>query len=358
MLTESATPRERLLVTKACPGCDLSGADLTNALLDRADLSGAKLSGAKLGGAKLRLAELAGADLSGADLRKADLAGADLFKANLEGTLLDNTELAGAYLVGTLLEKPQPAWAAEEAAMARTPKPKKTKVSEKTNRVSLFGERVEEETPPQQEPMTAPSTTPQPMAAQTLAPIPPTPSDNPRKEEPTEGDEQLGIAAAPSTATAGQKRVVEEEILTQQPAPTALSPEPVMVRKAPKAAEQPAEAKSPPAPLERLRTTNRCVECDLAGADFQGENFINAQLERAVLTNANFRKAKLSKANFKGANLAGADFSGADLEEADFYKANLQNANFQNADLTNASLSGADLTGASFSGADQEGLEK
>ncbi|UBF23888.1 pentapeptide repeat-containing protein [Kovacikia minuta CCNUW1] len=51
--------------TNACPGCDLSGADLR--------------------GWNLRNADLRGADLSNADLRGADLNGADLRGANLYG---------------------------------------------------------------------------------------------------------------------------------------------------------------------------------------------------------------------------------------------------------------------------------
>lgn len=41
---------KRLLKTKKCPKCDLSGADLSNADLVGADLRGAELSAAKLDG--------------------------------------------------------------------------------------------------------------------------------------------------------------------------------------------------------------------------------------------------------------------------------------------------------------------
>lgn len=54
----------RLLETNACPGCDLSSADLR---------------GANLRGADLRSANLSYADLRGADLTEADLRGANLY---------------------------------------------------------------------------------------------------------------------------------------------------------------------------------------------------------------------------------------------------------------------------------------
>ena len=60
----------RLLDTKQCRGCNLSGANLRQADLKEADL---------------RDAYLAGADLQGADLSKAILVRADLRNANLSG---------------------------------------------------------------------------------------------------------------------------------------------------------------------------------------------------------------------------------------------------------------------------------
>lgn len=56
----------RLLNTNACPGCDLSGANLRGANLSGADLRNANLSYADLRGTNLQNANLAGANLYGA----------------------------------------------------------------------------------------------------------------------------------------------------------------------------------------------------------------------------------------------------------------------------------------------------
>ncbi|ACK68088.1 pentapeptide repeat protein [Rippkaea orientalis PCC 8801] len=94
----------RLLSTKQCPLCDLSGAGLV-----MVDLSGAKLIGANLAGANLSQANLSGADLSGANLSGASLHGANLIGANLSSAILNGTDLREAYLsnaiiVGTKLD--------------------------------------------------------------------------------------------------------------------------------------------------------------------------------------------------------------------------------------------------------------
>jgi len=104
----------RLLATKGCPGCALSGADLAGAELAGADLAGANLGAANLGGANLAGANLIAAGLAGADLSAADLSGAilrqaDLSRANLAGadlTAADLTywvNLTGADLSGAIL---------------------------------------------------------------------------------------------------------------------------------------------------------------------------------------------------------------------------------------------------------------
>ncbi|WP_417912688.1 pentapeptide repeat-containing protein [Candidatus Electronema sp. TJ] len=76
----------RLLVTNACPRCDLRGV-----VLNRIDLFGADLSGANLAGAQLVQASLAGANLRHANLRGAWLGGADM-----SGTDLTGADLEGA----------------------------------------------------------------------------------------------------------------------------------------------------------------------------------------------------------------------------------------------------------------------
>ena len=55
----------RLVETRACPDCDLRGAELTGAYLRYANLRGANLAGARLNGADLRDAYLGQANLGG-----------------------------------------------------------------------------------------------------------------------------------------------------------------------------------------------------------------------------------------------------------------------------------------------------
>jgi hypothetical protein len=96
---------KRLLKTKKCPKCDLSGADLSNANLAGADLREAELSAAKLDGANL-----SNADLTGAELRWRDDVGdkgkmgiAEIgdfhcnvtYEATLKGVNLQGAKLAG-----------------------------------------------------------------------------------------------------------------------------------------------------------------------------------------------------------------------------------------------------------------------
>lgn len=80
---------QQLLQTNRCPGCDLSGANLSQAKLQGADLSGAILNATDLSGANLR-----GADLSNASLIFAQLDNANLREANLRGAQISRDGLA------------------------------------------------------------------------------------------------------------------------------------------------------------------------------------------------------------------------------------------------------------------------
>jgi tetratricopeptide (TPR) repeat protein len=99
----------KLLATKECQNCDLSGAGLVMADLSGANLSGANLTGANLSRANLSSADLRGANLSGAglfgvNLSEAKLNGANLAGADLRNTYLANAEFTGAYLSGSNLQ--------------------------------------------------------------------------------------------------------------------------------------------------------------------------------------------------------------------------------------------------------------
>jgi len=95
---ETAKNKERLLETKRCYGCNLTGVDLTGKNMDSADLEGADLTGSRLEGVNFKKANLKGAILVKADLRNADLRKADLYKANLSGANLTGAKLDEALL--------------------------------------------------------------------------------------------------------------------------------------------------------------------------------------------------------------------------------------------------------------------
>jgi uncharacterized protein YjbI with pentapeptide repeats len=86
---------QRLLETRECVGCDLSGAMLEEANLEGARLAGAMLEEAKLARARLRKADLSGANLGGADARGADLRG-----ARVDGASFGFAQFQGAILEG------------------------------------------------------------------------------------------------------------------------------------------------------------------------------------------------------------------------------------------------------------------
>ena len=107
---------QRLLTTKECTGCNLSGlnlngldlgdvnlsgADLTDASLKNTILVGANLRGAILRGANLTQAMLTGADISGADFTYADLTDANLFRA--KANELGGTDFTNAIFSQTLM---------------------------------------------------------------------------------------------------------------------------------------------------------------------------------------------------------------------------------------------------------------
>jgi hypothetical protein len=116
--SEIGNDLDKLIETKKCLGCDLSGtnlagANLTGALMQSASLAGADLTYADLGGAdlyaanlydaNLRMANLTGANLTEANLTEADLSDANLTDANLFGADLDEANLTGANLTGANL---------------------------------------------------------------------------------------------------------------------------------------------------------------------------------------------------------------------------------------------------------------
>src|SRR5579883_270420 len=88
-----------LLMTKQCPACNLSGAQLFGV-----DLRGANLRSANLTRANLSEANLEGGDLSAATVRNADLSLANLTRANLADADLQMATLSGVSLIGANLQ--------------------------------------------------------------------------------------------------------------------------------------------------------------------------------------------------------------------------------------------------------------
>ncbi len=96
--------------------------------------------------------------------------------------------------------------------------------------------------------------------------------------------------------------------------------------------------------IDSLVMTNKCVDCNLTGADLNRLNLSGADLRGADLSNATFLLADLSDANLSGAILKGTVFGGADLAGADLRKA----------DLRGVKMAGAYLVGCKFDGSFSE----
>ena len=80
--------------------------------------------------------------------------------------------------------------------------------------------------------------------------------------------------------------------------------------------------------LEKLKSTQDCVKCDLRRANLSEENLQGANLEGANLSRANLTDADLS-----GVNLIGADLRRADIFDSDLTDANLKGAKLSSGDL-------------------------
>jgi uncharacterized protein YjbI with pentapeptide repeats len=126
-----------------------------------------------------------------------------------------------------------------------------------------------------------------------------------------------------------------------------------------------------PADLKTLLATNKCIGCDLSGANLSRKQLVNADLQAANLVGANLSRANLTGAKLGGANLTGSNltktnftgavlqaaslidvnFTNTNLTKADLSYANLVNTNFRMAILNNTDLAGANLALADFTGA-------
>ncbi len=103
-------------------------------------------------------------------------------------------------------------------------------------------------------------------------------------------------------------------------------------------------------PEKQLLERNRCLGCNLQGADLEYANLTGAGLGNANLKDANLKRAGLGHANLKDANLEGANLASANLASANLKDANLEGANLAGANLINTSLEGANLKNANLMG--------
>lgn len=85
--------------------------------------------------------------------------------------------------------------------------------------------------------------------------------------------------------------------------------------------------------VEKLKTTKKCEDCDLSGAN---------------LTRMNLQGVDLYRAKLSGADLTSTDLRGAYLRRTDLSGANLADTNLKNANMTDADLTGAILEYATF----------
>jgi uncharacterized protein YjbI with pentapeptide repeats len=112
-----------------------------------------------------------------------------------------------------------------------------------------------------------------------------------------------------------------------------------------------------PDPIQQLRQSNKCPNCDLSGADLTGTRLAEADLSGANLRGARLGgpgviAADLRYANLKGADLSGADLRGVVLEGANLTDAKLEKAMLVGAYLRFSNLEGANLVRANLSDAD------
>ncbi len=394
---ESATTLEnleKLVKTKSCKGCDLSGLslnrlDLTDADLEGADLSLAKLSLTNLSRANLRNANLRGAVFGGTDLSDADLRGADLRGTSLASSYHQGAQFDGQFIAAKSHDDVAGIEVEKEIFVADSVKPKatpETRVASVGKRQD-FGESAPTSSKIKSEDLAeklqkskkkdqnspAASLSPAPLVKK-VSPVQQAIVDIPVQEEkipaisggsvvppkeetikePTielartepakKNDQQSGTVTSPvKPPKEAQVEVDKESQQISQKTPIK-APKTMNLPEEKKALEsragtvnqKPIVVRTKEDNLKILLDKKKCVGCDLSGLDLAGKNLDSADLEKADLTGCNLEKADLDKANLKGALLL---------------RANLRQARLKNADLYKADLTGADLTGANVQGA-------
>ena len=92
--------------------------------------------------------------------------------------------------------------------------------------------------------------------------------------------------------------------------------------------------------IDTLVATNKCVGCNLSGAELNRLDLSGAELQGADLSNATFFLADLSSADLRGAIMRGTQLGGADLAGADLRQADLRGVKIAGAYLVGARIDG------------------
>lgn len=348
---------KKLIATKSCPGCDLSGLNFNRMDLSKTNLEGADLSMSTFFLTNLSYANLKNTTMNGAVFGGADLGDADLTGADLRGVSLDSAYLGGTIMTGELIttkpfekigvdEVEKDVYVENQSIPKKSPQQKEVTVSERrdfsekppvmsttvVNEEVVEGpiENVAKSSPPATIVPKAPPAKKTNMVENVTVPV------VVAKEVQTESVAREDVAAQPA---AENITIADQDVVVEKTKSVPQFNQPIIV-------ETEEIDKNKLMNLEQLLDTKRCYGCDLSDANLSGENLKNADLEKANLSGANLEKADLKGANLKGAILAGASLKKANLKNADLYKAN----------LTGADLTDANQKGVSFDDALVEGV--
>ena len=106
--------------------------------------------------------------------------------------------------------------------------------------------------------------------------------------------------------------------------------------------------------IDTLVRTNKCVDCNLSGAELNRLDLSGADLRGADLSGATFFLADLSNADLRGAKMNGTQLGGADLADADLRQADLRGVKIAGAYLVGARVDG---TFSDVSVTDEQGFQ-
>jgi uncharacterized protein YjbI with pentapeptide repeats len=325
--------------TKACPGCDLSGAELNRMDLSEANLQGANLTDAKFylvnfSGANLQKAHLQRAHFGGADLTGADLRGADLLEADLNGAYLEGAKFDGEYVRSKPYEEEMLSESEKKTHVNDSVQPHETASISEDEKKILNGQRTagEQKEGPSVIP---PVKTDEPIknlaVSDNLQPSIAAHTDLEKKEDLAQGSKkEMSVMAGISADRAQDEGVAKTDEGTEANTSTAIK-------------ENSGDKANN---LKRLLDTKRCYLCDLSGIDLSGKNLGGADLEGANLTGSNLEKTDLGKAVLRGALLVDANLKKADLRGADLYRADLSGADLNEANMEDAKTDGTVFNGA------------